>query len=319
MRETKVSFYSEGCVLAGILRQPDEPGAPAPGIVQGPGWLGLKDAKLYLPYHEALTEAGFNVLIFDYRGFGESEGDRGILLPQLQLEDLVNSVTYLTTREDVDADNIGVFGSGGTGGGNAVLLAAADRRVRVAVSQVPVADGEDWLHRMRREYEWQEFLDRLEADRRERVVGGRGEMVHPREEIMIPTPERRATKVKSDVDDKIPSSVPLRCAEAIMQYRPIDVVDQVAPAGLMVIGVENDATTPTDHAVSLYERAGTPKKLVMQGHTTHYAAYKQYGDHVIPLIVDWYARHFDGGAVRVRSAVSTEIDALLVKEAASDG
>lgn len=172
---------------------------------------------------------------------------------------------------------------------------------------------------MRREYEWQEFLDRLEADRRERVVGGRGEMVHPREEIMIPTPERRATKVKSDVDDKIPSSVPLRCAEAIMQYRPIDVVDQVAPAGLMVIGVENDATTPTDHAVSLYERAGTPKKLVMQGHTTHYAAYKQYGDHVIPLIVDWYARHFDGGAVRVRSAVSTEIDALLVKEAASDG
>ena len=235
------------------------------------------------------------------------------------MEDLVNSVTYLTTREDVDADNIGVFGSGGTGGGNAVLLAAADRRVRVAVSQVPVADGEDWLHRMRREYEWQEFLDRLEADRRERVVGGRGEMVHPREEIMIPTPERRATKVKSDVDDKIPSSVPLRCAEAIMQYRPIDVVDQVAPAGLMVIGVENDATTPTDHAVSLYERAGTPKKLVMQGHTTHYAAYKQYGDHVIPLIVDWYARHFDGGAVRVRSAVSTEIDALLVKEAASDG
>ena len=315
MRETRVSFYSEGLVVAGILRQPDHLPVPGPGIVQGPGWLGLKDAQLYLPYHEALTAAGYSILIFDYRGFGESEGDSGVLLPQLQLEDLINAVTYMTTRDDVDPDNLGVFGSGGTGGGNAVLLAAADKRIRVAVSQVPVADGEDWLHRMRREYEWQEFLARLEADRRERVVNGSGEMVHPREDIMVPTPERRATKVKADVDDKIPSSVPLRCAEAIMHYRPIDVVDQIAPGGLMVIGVENDATTPTDHAVLLYEKAKAPKKLVMQGHTTHYAAYKQYGDYVIPLIVDWYASHCDGGAVRVKSAVSTEEDALVVKEA----
>ena len=315
MRETRVSFYSEGSVLAGILRQPDDLPVPGPGIVQGPGWLGLKDAQLYLPYHEALTAAGYSVLIFDYRGFGESEGDSGLLLPQLQLEDLINAVTYMTTRDDIDLDNLGVFGSGGTGGGNAVLLAALDTRIRVAVSQVPVADGEDWLHRMRREYEWQEFLARLETDRRQRVLSGSGEMVHPREEIMVPTPERRATKVKADVDDKIPSLVPLRCAEAIMQYRPIDVVDQIAPGGLMVIGVENDATTPTDHAVSLYERARAPKKLVMQSHTTHYAAYKQYGDYVIPLIVDWSASHFDGGAVRVKSAVSTETDALVIKEA----
>ena len=320
MREEKVSFYSEGDQISAILRLPDGSSSePWPGIVQGPGWLGLKDAKLYLPYHEALTAAGYSVLIFDYRGFGESEGDRGVILPQLQLEDLTNAVTYLTTREDVDADNIGVFGSGGTGGGNAILLAASDDRIRVAVSQVPVADGEDWLHRMRREYEWQEFLDRLENDRRERVVTGTGEMVHPREEIMVPTPERRATNIKADVDEKIPSSVPLRCAEAIMQYRPIDVVDRVAPAGLMVIGVENDATTPTDHATSLYEKARAPKKLVMQGHTTHYAAYKQYGDHVIPLIVDWFAEHFDGGAVRVRSASRLEVDELLVKEVQVDG
>jgi hypothetical protein len=179
-------------------------------------------------------------------------------LPQLQLEDLVNVVTYLCTRADVDSDNIGVSGRGGTGGGNAVLRAAADRRVRAAVSQVPVADGEDWLRRMRREYEWYEFLDRLEADRNRRVLTGEGEMVHPREDIMVPTPERRASKVKADVDDRIPSSVPLRCAEAIMDYRPIDVVHRVAPAALM-IAVADDATTPTDHAERLHERAGAPR------------------------------------------------------------
>ena len=301
MKETRVEFFSEGVQIAGILRSPDSVAGWAPAIVQGPGWLGLKDAKLYLPYHEALTAAGYHVLIFDYRGFGDSDGDRGILLPSHQLEDLINAVTYLTTRDDVDPNNIGVFGSGGTGGGNAVLLAANDPRIKVAVSQVPVADGEDWLHRMRREYEWEAFLDRLAADRATRVLTGSGEMVHPREEIMIPTPERKATNVKGDVDHKIPSSVPLRCAEAIMHYRPIDVVDLVSPAALMIIAVENDAVTPTDHALALYEKAQAPKKLIMQRHTTHYAAYKQYGDQVIPQIVDWYQTHFNGGSVDVRS------------------
>jgi hypothetical protein len=47
MRQEKVYFYSEGCKLQGLLRLPDEGNGPWPGIVQGPGWLGLHDAKLY--------------------------------------------------------------------------------------------------------------------------------------------------------------------------------------------------------------------------------------------------------------------------------
>src|SRR3954464_8407391 len=122
MHEETVEFFSEGTRISGLLRTADtgEAGGagPRPAIVQGPGWLGLKDSKLYVRYHEALTAAGFAVLIFDYRGLGDSDGDRGVLLPSLQLQDLVNAVTYLTTRDDVDARRIGAFGSGGTGGGN---------------------------------------------------------------------------------------------------------------------------------------------------------------------------------------------------------
>ncbi|MFP6857102.1 MAG: alpha/beta fold hydrolase [Roseibacillus sp.] len=294
MREEKVSFYSEGDQISAILRLPNESPAKAlRAVVQGPGWLGLKDAKLYLRYHEGLTDAGFAVMIFDYRGSGESEGDRRLLSPSRQLEDLVNAVTYLTTREDIDGDNIGVFGSGGTGGGNAILLAAVDTRVGCAVAQVPVADGEDWLRRMRREYEWQEFLVRLRADREARVTTGEGELVQPREEIMVPTPERRQTKVKADVDDRVSDVVQLRGAEEILSYKPIDVVDRIAPRGLMVIAVEDDPVTPTDHAVSLYERAGAPKKLILQRHTTHYAAYEQYGDEIVPAIVEWFQEHLN--------------------------
>jgi len=287
MRTTPVTFFSEGHRLAALWRTPDDADGPLRAIVQGPGWLGLKDAKLYVRYHEALTAAGFGVLIFDYRGFGDSEGDRGYLSPSWQLADLMNAVTYLTTRDDVIADAIGVFGTGGTGGGNAVLLAAKDGRIKAAVSQVPVADGDDWLHRMRSESDWLAFLGDLEADRKVRVLEGIGRLVHPREEIMVPTAERRSTTIKADVDDRIPSSIPLACAEEIRDYKPV-----LAAAGLttplLVIGVDKDATTPTDHATALYEAATGPKELIVQRHTTHYAAYDRYWEQTTPRIVEWF-------------------------------
>jgi dipeptidyl aminopeptidase/acylaminoacyl peptidase len=312
MRESLVEFYSEGSRVRGLWRTPNAGfDAPYPALIQGPGWLGLKDANLYVRYHEAFTDAGFAVLAIDYRGFGDSEGDRDVILPDRQVEDLVNGVTYLTTRDDVDPSRIGVFGSGGTGGGNAVLLAAQDPRVRCVVVQVPVADGEDWLRGMRREDEWQALLARIDADRAKRVVTGTGDSVHPREEITVPTSERRTTNVKADVDHRVPDSVSLRSAEAIMAYKPIDVVDRIAPRSLMIVAVEGDTVTPTDHATGLYQRAGVPKRLVMQRNTTHYAAYDRYWETVTPMMVDWLSRGLVDGPV----ATPRETEGIDVVEA----
>lgn len=286
MRTERVTFFSEGARLAGFLHRPDpEAAARLPFVVQGPGWLGLADAKLYQPYHEAFTQAGFAVLIFDYRGFGASEGDRTTLSPSGQLEDWRNAIAYMRSRDDMDPSRVAVFGSGGTGGGNAVQVAGHEPAVRATISQVPVADGRDWLHRMRQEHEWIAFLASVDADRRARAATGVGTSVHPREGIMVATPERRATAVKSDVDDRIPSAIPLSAADGILAYRPLDVAGRVR--GLMVIGVADDAVTPTDHAEWLYAAAQRPKRLVLQRNTTHYAAYKQYASEVIPMMVEW--------------------------------
>lgn len=299
MTTEDVRFHSGPAVLAGTLKLPDAGNRPFPAIVQGPGWLGLAAANAYKPYHEALVAAGFAVLVFDYRGFGDSTGDASYLDPMTQVADWRAAVSYLETRAEVDPQRIGAFGSGGTGGGNAIYAGALDPRVKAVVSQVPIADGRDWLHRMRREYEWLEFLEAIRQDRLRRVVTGEPTLVAPREGIMVPTPERRASTIKADVDDKIPPFVELASAEAIFAYRPIDVVDRIAPRALMLIAVENDATTPEDHAYALYDRAGGPKRLVIQTGTTHYAAYAHYRDVVNPLIVEWFQRHVVAGEVLV--------------------
>ena len=321
MATEQVRFYSQGKALAGTLLLPDGASSitPVPAVAQGPGWLGLRDAKLYQPYHEGLLEAGIAVLVFDYRGFGDSEGDATYLDPLTQVEDWRNAITYLTTRSEIDASRLGAFGSGGTGGGNAIYAAGTDPRIKATVSQVPIAHGRDWLHRMRREHEWLEFLARIDEDRRQRVTTGQGQLVPPRDGIMVPTPERKSTTIKSDVDARIPAQVQLASAEAIFAYRPIDVVAAIAPRALMLIAVENDATTPEDHAYAMYERAGAPKRLVVQTGTTHYAAYAQYRDVVNPLIVEWFGRYLTSGEVLVHErGAEAEILKLSRPAAARD-
>jgi dipeptidyl aminopeptidase/acylaminoacyl peptidase len=246
-----------------------------------------------------LLAAGIAVLVFDYRGFGDSTGDGTYLDPMVQVADWRAAVDYLHSRPEIDAKRIGAFGSGGTGGGGAIVAAAIDSRIGPVVSQVPIADGRDWLHRMRREYEWLEFLEAIRQDRLTHAITGEWTMVPPRDGIMVPTPERKTTTIKADVDDRIPALVKLASAEAIFAYRPIDYVARISPRALMLIAVENDATTYEDHAYALYERAGGPKRLVIQTGTSHYAAYAYYREVVNPLIVEWFERYLVAGEVIV--------------------
>ena len=293
MRTEKVTFYSEGNKLNGDIYLPDDDkGRPWPAIVQGPGFLGLKDAKHYIMMFEKLCAAGYACLCFDYRGWGDSEGkQRGWVMPQWQVEDIRNGITYMQTRPEIDPNRIATYGSGGTGGGNAIYVAAIDQRVKCAVCYLGVSNGRDWLHSMRREYEWVDYLKRIDEDRKKRVLTGSGEVVSAREEIMVQTPERQTTTIKKKVADKIPQQMPLQCAEALLEYSPEEVVHKIAPRATLFIAVENDAVTPEEQSVRLYEKAGEPKKLVLYRQTTHYGIYNDYFNDVAANVVDWYNRH----------------------------
>jgi hypothetical protein len=86
---------------------------------------------------------------------------------------------------------------------------------------------------MRREYEWVDYLKSIDEDRKQRALTGKGAMVSAREGgIMVQTPERQTTTIKKDVADKIPDAMPLACAEAILEYSPIDVVHKISPRGV---------------------------------------------------------------------------------------
>ena len=134
-----ITFTSVGKKLVGWLYVPNgvKPGDKRPTIVMAHGWSAVKE--MYLDDFAAkFSNGGFVVLVFDYRNFGDSEGEpRSHIDPHMQLEDYRNAITWATLQPMVDGNRIGIWGSSYSGG-HVIHLASYDRRVKCAVAQVPL-------------------------------------------------------------------------------------------------------------------------------------------------------------------------------------
>lgn len=310
MRTEPISFYGGGKKLHGVLKLPDAVDGRVPVIVEGSGWASLHSHPNTEQYHRGFVAAGYAFLAFDYRGFGDSEGERGWIRPQDQVEDILSAVTYAESRDDLDPDRIAMFGMGGTGSGNAIYAAALDERIKCVIAMSVVADGPAWLHGMRREYEWVEFVQRVKANRRRRVLENVDELVEPREEIMLASPERRADPIRAPLDQKAGRQFFLSSVEALMHYRPVEVVDRISPRALLLTAVEDDVVTPEWHARALLEKAGTPRKLILMTGVKHYQHYAVHYDALLERFVDWYARFLRPDPVTGAERATDELEVL---------
>jgi hypothetical protein len=155
---------------------------------------------------------------------------------------------------------------------------------------------------MRREHEWVAFRRRVRENRLRMVLGGPDELVDPREDLMVATPERRATSVRARDDKRVGAAFHLSTAEALLRYRPLDVVDQIAPRALLVTAVEDDVVTPEDHANTLYERAKPPKRLILMSGVSHYDSYAAFRNELMEEIVRWYRRYLVSSRLSVRES-----------------
>ncbi len=80
------------------------------------GLAAVKEMRLDA-YAERFAAAGLNVLVFDYRHFGASDGDpRQLLDIKKQHQDWVNAVAHARSRPEVDAERVALWGSSLSGG-----------------------------------------------------------------------------------------------------------------------------------------------------------------------------------------------------------
>jgi alpha-beta hydrolase superfamily lysophospholipase len=104
------------------------------------GWGGIQDA-LTVSYYEEFTRAGYAVMTFDYRGWGDSAGlPRHVISARQRVADGDAALAFLKSQPGIDPRRIVLWGSS-FGGGHVVELAAEHPELAGAIAQVPMLDG----------------------------------------------------------------------------------------------------------------------------------------------------------------------------------
>ena len=130
----KVTFVNRyGITLAADLYKPKNASGKYPAIaVSGP--FGAVKEQCSGLYAQTMAERGYLTIAFDPSFTGESGGyPRFMASPDINTEDFMAAVDFLSVREDVDPDKIGIIGICGWGG-MALNAAALDTRIKATIA-----------------------------------------------------------------------------------------------------------------------------------------------------------------------------------------
>jgi hypothetical protein len=286
----RVNIFSEGVRMHGeLFSLKSLAGKKLPTIIQAHGWGGT--AAAFRRDSIDLANAGYLVLSFDYRGWGESDARliltgpspvkpvsgqsqkfnaevvevREVIDPLEFVTDWFNAIHWAVGEPAVDQQRIGLRGSSYSGG-HVVYVAARDPRVRAIVSQVAALDsrpaaipGNDQLK-----------LAYDEATRR-----ARGELGYP-------PPRQRV------IGNLI--GAPIR--DKLLLYAPVEDAARLKNCAALFIDAEKEELFDIkDHAKLAYDRAPQPKKYVLVPGITHYGIYTTEREQAIRLAIEWFDQY----------------------------
>jgi dienelactone hydrolase len=283
LAERKVDIYSEGVRMTGTVLHPQAAeGRKFPAVILSHGWGGT--AAMLRPQAERFAQAGYFVLVFDYRGWGESDARwvrdeaaasgasarrelREVVDPLDQATDIFNAVHWAMGEPRVDVNRVGLWGTSFSGG-LVAYVAARDPRIKTIVSQVG-AFGRP------RAGMTPEALSRAQSDATRRARG----------EIGYPSPgAREIGNLRGG---------PVR--ESFLRYAPIEDIPAIKGCAMLIIDAEKEELFDTrEHGELAFQRAAEPKKRVVIPRITHYGIYGVAREQSINLAIEWMDQHLKG-------------------------
>ena len=295
MRKTIEFATEDGTVLRGwVHTDGDRSAASGPGIVMAHGFGGVKEQIAH--YADLFAQSGFSVLLYDHRGFGESDGlPRQEVDPYRQIADWRDAITVLDRLPEVDSDKgIGVWGSS-FAGGLALVVAACDPRVSVVAVQIPHVSGPRNAPLLFSPGELAETRARSVADRTARLGGAAPETVpvfttDPGQLCALPPAVSPKFIAIGERSPNWRNQVTVRSVAHTQEFEPAGWVPFVSPKPMLMVLGELDVCTFTDVQREVFATAGEPKRLVTHP-GGHFETYDQYFDISGPAARDWFVEH----------------------------
>ncbi len=289
MQQRDVEFKVEyGPILRGWLKTPEGPG-PHPLIVMAHGNGGHKEWTI--PWvADRFVEAGYAALAFDYRNFGDSDGEpREEVDHAGRIDDWRTAITFGLTLAEVDPARIAIWGTS-LGGRDVLIVAALDRRIKAVVAQVPAIDWRDTVLHHQNNVREREALQKIwDADRLARFKGETPEYTQFQ---TVPGTELAAFFDTLTAADKKnwKQRLTYRSYEPSVASNALPFVHMISPTPLLMVLVDRDIVTPTQGQLEAYEKALEPKSYVLYP-GRHYDVYGPLKEKATQNAIDWFDRH----------------------------
>lgn len=288
--EKKVTFYSEGTPVSGVLGFPDDytPGLRYPVVAFCHGFSIIKE--IWFPvYAERFRQAGYITLTFDYRFFGESGGEpRQRLVPMAQVTDARSAVTFLSSLKEVDPARIGLYGTS-FGCGIATVAAALDERVACVVGTAGPADCE---RQFRHGEGFDKFMDKVKKKRERLVTTGEVDYISvPRMMSRDPEMEADLNQLAAEHPEWRPE-ITFESMLDIIEFKPESYAHLISPRAAMWIYVDADLLVPVTEGKSYFAKARAPRKLVILEGIKHKDVYAGPGlEKLLTHAIEWFGEH----------------------------
>lgn len=268
----KVNFTSHGCNIAALLYKPEnfDQNSKYPAIVLCHGFAGFKEVLLPA-YAEAFAKAGYIVLNFDYRGFGESEGERGRLVPKLQIEDIHSAINYVAGLDFVDSSKIGLWGTS-YGGANAITAAAQNDLVKCLSAQLTFGNGERVITGDMSEEEKEKFIGMIDKMLAKKEKTGK-EMMVPLHKVLTDEQSKGFYERYSKEYDAFDIKIPFLTVNETMSHKPENYISDLK-IPVLIVASDTDSVNPVEESHILYEKANNPKELMILEGISHYECYE---------------------------------------------
>jgi pimeloyl-ACP methyl ester carboxylesterase len=286
-----VHFYSDGSRLAGDIYKPKNVNAndKYPAIVLVDGFTGIKEVY-QVNYAVAFAKAGYVCICFDYRGYGESDGQRGRLYWDAHVEDVQNAITFMEYYPGVDRKRIGLWG---TSYGGAVMpyVLGIDDRAKACVAQVGFGDGGELAEEILSPDQKALLKQMLEEDRKRRVLHNDPIYVCPIAITGHPAMSATIEETKKDFPQIHGREAPIHFLAKNMSLSPISVIHKKGDRALMCIAATKDDLTTATNFKRMFDKAPEPKEWI-EYNCEHYDIYEgKIYDECLSSMIKFYKKY----------------------------
>lgn len=262
--------------------------APRPAILLCHGFCCIQD--ILLPgFVQRFVDAGYIAVTFDYRGYGDSQGETGRIVPEEQIQDIMAVFGWCKTQPDIDGRRIALWGTS-LGGCHVIEVAARCADVKCVISQLAFADGEQLVTGDMGVEEKRRFMTTMERMANKKKQTDR-ELFVPIIKVMTDEESRVFFEQQKKEFKALDIKIPYLTVWETIRYQPAKAAARVTQPTFMVFA-ELDKVIALDYGMALYHAIDAERSCYIQPKARHYDIFSgKHLEQVAERQISWLRKH----------------------------